>query len=259
MSAADSVAAWCRYPPVGGASMEPRRVSPGNPGGRLGVVIWGELQWSRGLSAAESGRGQLRGLLDERRASMEPRLVSRGIGPSGWFPPTGLCGFNGAAACQPRNHSDEQRYVLPWCSASMEPRLVSRGIELQARRRGAVVVASMEPRLVSRGIADRFPDEIRIGVLQWSRGLSAAESGLGGVSPAAHVGASMEPRLVSRGIRVVATGHSTWRIASMEPRRVSRGIPKVAGLSYRDVWLQWSRGLSAAESAGSPSILLSKI
>ncbi len=192
--------------------------------------------------------GHSSGRTRNRRASMEPRLESRGI--SEW------CASLRAAA-----------------RASMEPRLESRGICLRPVVSPTFLPASMEPRLESRGINSRdgasrmfislqwsrgskAAESIRsfafvqlFSGLQWSRGSKAAESG----EAHAHVAerhASMEPRLESRGIF-----RPDWRQgpdgnASMEPRLESRGITAHAAELTRIDMLQWSRGSKAAESAG---------
>src|SRR5579875_763336 len=107
----------------------------------------------------------------------------------------------------------------------------------------------MEPRPFSRGnqpVHSQHSPTSR--VLQWSRGLSAAETVAAAVDARA--------RLVlqwSRGLSAAETG-TTYpgptapKDASMEPRPFSRGnVVHVGQVGELDL-LQWSRGLSAAET-----------
>ena len=126
-------------------------------------------------------------------ASMGPRLVSRG---EAYRCAAGgrECGFNGAAACEPRRgrarHSrghrqqcfngaaaceprraQRMRDLRRFRCASMGPRLVSRGEIILPTGEPNGNLASMGPRLVSRGELDRCVYLRHDNPLQWGRGL----------------------------------------------------------------------------------------
>src|SRR5579875_1072343 len=86
-------------------------------------------------------------------------------------------GFNGAAAFQPRKPVGYARHAAYPGRASMEPRPFSRGNLARTRADAELHSASMEPRPFSRGNVMRNSRCLkRFSSLQWSRGLSAAET-----------------------------------------------------------------------------------
>ena len=83
--------------------MEPRSLDRGNPPGGSGIVSHFEtLQWSRGLSTAETELAEVV-LAERERASMEPRSLDRG------------------------NHDTSPKAQQIAKAASMEPRSLDRG------------------------------------------------------------------------------------------------------------------------------------
>ena len=188
-----------------------------------GVIIVGhtrQLQWSRGITAAETtgdpgGRRRARGF-NGAAASLprKPRAHSA--------TPAARGRFNGAAASLPRKRRGPEDGVL-------------------ARQ------ASMEPRHHCRG-----NDAVRAGVqrevmLQWSRGITAAETHQDRHVRRLHR-ASMEPRHHCRGNGEVLATAEQPSTASMEPRHHCRGNTDGVDRRIRVAELQWSRGITAAET-----------
>ena len=117
-------------------------------------------------------------------------------------------------------------------------------------------------------------------VLQWGRGLSAAETPQAARGPMKGEPASMGPRPFSRGNDFLALRTHHADIASMGPRPFSRGnfsswncgsrmrselqwgrglsaaetSPNMLNTRKAGVWLQWGRGLSAAETVRPPRL-----
>ena len=167
-------------------------------------------------------------------ASMEPRHFSRGIPrPPPTASPRSSC-FNGAAAFQPRNRSA----LLPGPEGGL---------------------ASMGPRHFSRGILWMSPNRTIPALLQWGRGISAAESNGWTSSSRSRTcfngAAAFQPRNPSTTLtRRMLTEMLQW----------GRGISAAESASSGPVsgwwWsLQWGRGISAAESICEPDDLCSKI
>ena len=155
---------------------------------------------------------------------MGPRPFSRGNAAQSPAASLSRRGFNGAAAFQPR------KCLRP--DARPGP---------PSRFNGA---AAFQPRkwLFTKG---RKMAEMQ---LQWGRGLSAAEIPYHHTSTTTCNIASMGPRPFSRGNFVDSVNTHTTDPASMGPRPFSRGngTPRALGCPGRS-WLQWGRGLSAAE------------
>src|SRR5579875_4120243 len=112
-----------------------------------------------------------------QQASMEPRPFSRGNTDRCLAVYRGLFRFNGAAAFQPRKRGEESLVGPVGWYASMEPRPFSRGNGqpsfLAAIREGRFNgAAAFQPR--------KHDETVRrlkqLPMLQWSRGLSAAET-----------------------------------------------------------------------------------
>jgi len=181
------------------------------------------LQWGRGFSAAESSTcPHTTHFLG--RASMGPRLLSRGVRSELLGRSLHVRRFNGAAASQPRSqrqgHSREHPVAkLQW----------GRGFSAAESAVAAVVaseraLASMGPRLLSRGVSGR---------------LFACVASIPGFNGAA----ASQPRSLRE-----ADLDAEDRKASMGPRLLSRGVAR-AGLDPAQAGqLQWGRGFSAAES-----------
>ena len=155
------------------------------------------LQWGRGSSAAE-GTYDKAALLEAIRASMGPRLFSRGR-------ETSVC-----------------RSYRP-STASMGPRLFSRG---RAARYGRVSgrgrcfngAAALQPRKVHPPLQT----SCLVSQLQWGRGSSAAEGFLAGVADVLQVGFNGAAALQPRKARSSTSVADPLR-ASMGPRLFSRG------------------------------------
>ena len=210
----------CR--PVGAAraSMGPRhrcrgmQTVPGLP------VSTPRLQWGRGIAAAESSAGAGRSRCTKRfngaAASLPrncgPRYSSRGENRR----------FNGAAASLPRN-SISPGETGPQGGASMGPRHRCRGILARSTAASTRSRASMGPRHRCRGISIVHEIAIFPELLQWGRGIAAAEYGQG----------------VGVGLGLVA--------ASMGPRHRCRGISSTTTSTTTPTQLQWGRGIAAAE------------
>ncbi len=157
--------------------------------------------------------------------------------------------------------------------ASMGPRRFSRGNHskawirccLRTRFNGA---AAFQPR---KSVQSALKNQLKL-VLQWGRGVSAAEMGVHGKRTETPTAASMGPRRFSRGNRDATRRTGDMASASMGPRRFSRGNLGVAvvtgtstcrfngaaafqprksycaGIFTRATQkLQWGRGVSAAE------------
>ena len=153
----------------------------------------------------------------------------------------------------------------------MEPRHHCRGNRRHADDRDHDHRASMEPRHHCRGNTDLVRPPGASAKLQWSRGITAAETQANSWSPT-HDRASMEPRHHCRGNPLLALAPAVDHGASMEPRHHCRGNvgswaavrPRVrasmeprhhcrgniAAGSASDARsrLQWSRGITAAET-----------
>ena len=151
----------------GAAALQPRqRGSDWQDCGR-GVASMGPRLFSRGNRERE--RCAEVGLA----ASMGPRLFSRGnSSPPRWC--TGTCGFNGAAALQPRQRwrvsKPKPDIVLQWGRGSSAAATRGNAVALDAR-----LGASMGPRLFSRGnkrryLLDREVDLASMGPRLFSRG-----------------------------------------------------------------------------------------
>ncbi len=98
---------------------------------KLLVIAWdawsgGRLQLGRDFSAAETGKDSTV-LLHLVRASIGPRLFSRGNVHAGQVPGPARTRFNWAATFQPRKPLDHARTLLHRLEASIGPRLFSRG------------------------------------------------------------------------------------------------------------------------------------
>ena len=240
--------------PRADASMEPRHVCRGNCG------HWGHWRGRpirfNGAAACLPRKSGPRGAQAQRRraASMEPRHVCRGnLFPGlprrlacACFNGAAAClprksrravagrwrswSFNGAAACLPRKLFREDMNRLGLTVASMEPRHVCRGNTSHPptgsdARRGFNGAAACLPRKSDPARLAALVDEL----LQWSRGMSAAE--------------------IVRPVR----GPDAPEPASMEPRHVCRGnLTPPRKMSVKMSPLQWSRGMSAAEIRGHP-------
>ena len=155
----------------GAAAVQPRKAR------RASVLASNRcpLQWGRGCSAAEGWEKPYICLVGGR-ASMGPRLFSRGrpggAGRRGGRPAR----FNGAAAVQPRKVGPRALAMIRVGAASMGPRLFSRG----------------------RPVVTHYSYHASI-LLQWGRGCSAAEGNHCLPLPGVLSFASMGPRLFSRG------------------------------------------------------------
>ena len=203
--------------------MGPRLFSRGKRRTAIQSIPGASLQWGRDCSAAErglhcsprpkiptsfngaatvqprKGRACRRGESGDRRASMGPRLFSRGkrpvIVPSNARAP----GFNGAATVQPRKVGPIRPRSPPtgelqWgrdCSAAESPS-ESRSGQPPTSFNGA---ATVQPRKAAGGAGHPGGSA----ELQWGRDCSAAERHVrsGGFGRA--IIASMGPRLFSRG------------------------------------------------------------
>ena len=131
------------------------------------------LQWGRDFAVAESSRDAGRDW--PHRASMGPRLRSRGIAVRSEVSTVMAQCFNGAATSQSRNRGTDGAGAERR-DASMGPRLRSRGICRSLPAAACRVRASMGPRLRSRGIAGRQILMLRKARLQWGRDFAVAES-----------------------------------------------------------------------------------
>jgi hypothetical protein len=170
--------------------------------GRAGAVATrsgagkSQLQWSRGLLAAEAcavnPAPRPASSFNGAAACWPRRLVQRREG-RGWS-----VSFNGAAACWPRRRARLRglRLLSPCFNgaAACWPRRHPNHPRAAQR-----LHASMGPRLIGRG------------------------SGGDVVSPVGPVVASMGPRLVGRGGGGLDHDRRRWEVASMEPRLVGRG------------------------------------
>ena len=176
------------------------------------------LQWGRGCSTAEIP-GERPDEWVQRVASMGPRLCSRGNSGCPWSDSASRCGFNGAAAVQPRK------------SLSALGRLVARSSLQWGRGCSAAEITVFTA--LDHGDA----------MLQWGRGCSAAEirrrrSGYHAVY-GFNGAAAVQPRKCEGGRE--GDGHGC---ASMGPRLFSRGNVRPARRHRRrHARLQWGRGL----------------
>ena len=180
------------------------------------------LQWGRGFSAAESGEA-CRRLVHEARASMGPRLFSRGKGVPG-------------------HGNRHQAY------ASMGPRLFSRGKRSMPRRRdrqvrlqwGRGFSAAESSSLRSRGDTERASFN---GAAAFQPRKGMEYSALPYRIVCFNGAAAFQPRK--------AVTYDPSRIdnaASMGPRLFSRGKFCSSHVHTMTFGLQWGRGFSAAES-----------
>jgi len=169
----------CRF--NGAAAGQPRKVSPS----QWESLLFGQLQWGRGWTAAE-GRGLPAAASPVERASMGPRLDSRGrracCARCGRFCPL-QWGRGWTAAEGPR----KQVGVPGPPPASMGPRLDSRGRAAQLvpstyAHAGFNGAAAGQPR---KALNRAQPAEHLFG-LQWGRGWTAAE---GWIPPATQTAA----------------------------------------------------------------------
>ena len=183
---------------------------------------------------------------------MEPRPSSRGEGDGCWSGmDAGVClqWSRGLPAAESRKHALSQRHVI---APSMEPRPSSRGEQHLHRQPEQHLQPSMDPRPSSRGEwLPGFPTFVPFSILQWSRGLPAAER-----RQPAKRRTDLRSLQWSRGLPAAESVGENDRVVvepapSMEPRPSSRGEggydPTYGQIDHRG--LQWSRGLSAAESS----------
>ena len=105
----------------------------------------------------------------------------------------------------------------------------------------------MGPRRVSRGNEESYRFHVYKALLQWGRGVLAAEITVATLQTELSSVASMGPRRVSRGNMHSRYALALSVIASMGPRRVSRGNRKYDRRRDRGILLQWGRGVLAAE------------
>ena len=185
----------------GAAAWWPRK----GPGPMLDARSGHELQWGRGLVAAEG--------LREIGGTPHPY------------------GFNGAAAWWPRKVCWESS----WSSSS------------SSLQWGRGLVAAE-----GRAIA---PMKLPAMPLQWGRGLVAAEGGTRGGSSCAsrtrfNGAAAWWPRKAAH-----LGDDARRRIASLGPRLGGRGRSLARFDPVSCSWLQWGRGLVAAEGARAPVVL----
>ncbi len=230
----------CRYV---AASMGPRRRSRGNRGKRFRQVKQALLQWGRGVEAAE--------IADDL---------------SDWAPPGMLQWGRGVEAAEIRPSQPADRRD----DASMGPRRRSRGNLHWLAHADETLPASMGPRRRSRGNDAERASQFAIELLQWGRGVEAAEIRgprtvefhgwrlqWGRGVEAAEIrpsqpadrrdDASMGPRRRSRGnLHWLAHADETLP-ASMGPRRRSRGNDAERASQFAIELLQWGRGVEAAE------------
>ena len=203
------------------ASMGPRLFSRGEFMLAAAPAHADTLQWGRGFSAAER-RTRRRGCattasfngaaafqprrdrgvrLDRRprRASMGPRLFSRGEGRAGSIRRKRIGASMGPRLFSRGEFKSPKKYVKA-PEASMGPRLFSRG-----ETHGDATVSELREALQwGRGFSaaeriELMDDLRRTYALQWGRGFSAAESVFSIRTVYGHTRASMGPRLFSRG------------------------------------------------------------
>ncbi len=228
------------------ASMGPRHFSRGTMTWSIAASSTGELQWGRGISAAE--------LTASGMAPNSPSMLQWGRGISAaelwilmlWYSVSTRC-FNGAAAFQPRN--------WVWRGNSAHVVMCFNG------------AAAFQPRNFDLTCERMLEQQL----LQWGRGISAAELPIEPARAGRHVYASMGPRHFSRGTlpihvyayqdisrfngaaafqprNYISTGRTSDRLtASMGPRHFSRGTRSKGTQHDSRRTLQWGRGISAAE------------
>ena len=109
------------------------------------------------------------------------------------------------------------------------------------------MVASMGPRHRCRGIPALSGIRLSEEMLQWGRGIAAAESGRANLLREPRCAASMGPRHRCRGIARPLAVADLDAVASMGPRHRCRGIWPTNGVNVPETSLQWGRGIAAAE------------
>ncbi len=207
------------------------------------------------------------------RASMEPRLFSRGykieilehqqelkLQWSHGFSAVDTqknrivnsmkkTSFNGATAFQPWIRPDRPSHARQHRHASMEPRLFSRGYQLREHIEGQTRAASMEPRLFSRGYGATGTGFGSFFGLQWSHGFSAVDTPFG-----IFLRAEIVELQWSHGFSAVDTRRFTVLDVEAAMLQWSHGFSAVdtrpRGWHFDlDGLLQWSHGFSAVDTS----------
>ncbi len=213
---------YCRHIPESvPASMGPRLVSRGNsanPAAQSSHRM--RLQWGRGSSAAETPPIQLRnhrtGCGFNGAAARQPR--KRPAEPTERMKEAELQWGRGSSAAETGGYKYRQRIRLrlQWGRGSSAAETWGKGEE------GDTLPASMGPRLVSRGNDSIVCNALTIAASMGPRLVSRGNLDGGRDAGDLHR-ASMGPRLVSRGNAELVLTVDLAGLASMGPRLVSRG------------------------------------